>query len=416
MGILKNIAKDKLLISILLGGFLLRIFLTYIPGFKVDVDAWFYWAIRLTQVGLHNFYTPDIWTNYTPGYLYVLFFLGAIKSLFALDTNQFYFLLKLPAIFVDIFLTAFIYLYIKNISDKFTARIAAAYIAFNPALIFNSTIWGQIDSILTLFMILSVYFLSKKKYILASIFLGLSFLIKPQAISIFPVFGLFIIKNFNFKILIKLTLPCLLTIFVLSLPFFITNPFFGIINLFFQMVGDYPYTSLFAYNFWGIIGFWQNDKQIAFNFSYQNWGYLLFIIYWITLIYFYLRKNLTLFALATLATLSFYFLPTRVHDRYLYPSLVLIIFAWAEYKNTLLFFAAYFLSFIHFLNLYYVYVYYNELFYKNQPNFIPPQPSIYLPFLYQSIENNAKLLSAISFLLFIIISVVLLKSKHVKKA
>lgn len=401
-----GILKDKVIVLMLLIGIIVRFILTPLMGYKFDVDTWFAWAIRLNEVGFANFYSDQMWTNYTPGFLYILGFLGFIKNLFSID-NSFYFFLKLPSILAEILLAAFAYQQISKKSLRW-AKIAAILILFNPAFIFNSSIWGQIDGLLSLSFVFSVYFLEKKKIILSSIFLGLSFLIKPQAIALFPIFLLFLIKNFSIKNFLQLTLPALLTVFFLSFPFFINNPFGGIIRLFSRMASDYPHTSLFAYNFWGRIGFWIPDNQSWTNLTYQTWGQLLFLSYWITVGYFYFTKKLSFYNLAALAVLGFFFLPTRVHERYLLPAIIFLILTAAIKKSKLLVGLIVVLSILHFLNLYYVYIYYN-FFYLKLP------AVIYNPTLYHLLDTGGENLSLISTIIFILISITIIKNNAASK-
>lgn len=397
--------KLPILLIILMLGFLGRLMLAFLPGFKIDMDAWFAWAVRLNQTGFVNFYSDQIWTNYTPGYLYILGFLGFIKNLFNLNDSIFYLILKLPSVTAEIILGVLIY---KQIAKKslIWARIAAGMVLLNPIFVFNSAIWGQIDGLLSLMLVVSIYLLNQKNLIISSIFLGLGFLIKPQAVALFPVFILFLIKNPSVKNFLKLTTPFLLIVFSLSLPFFMNQPFSGITELFSKMVSDYPYTSLFAYNFGGVVGFWIADKNIWNTLSYQSWGYILLTTYWIIIGYFYFRKKLSIYALATLATLAFFFLPTRVHERYLYPAIVFLILSSAIYKSKLLIALTGILSLLHFLNLYYVYVYYNEIYLK-----LPKV--LYYPIIYNFLDTNGKNLSLISTIVFILITIVIIRY-HVK--
>lgn len=391
----------------LLFGLIFRLVFSILPGFKIDVDAWFAWAERLNQVGLPNFYSDQIWTNYAPGYLYLLYFLGWVKGLLNISDAQFYLILKLPSIFAEVILGLFIYKLIKR-KSFFWANIAATSVLLNPVFIFNSAIWGQIDGFFSLILFLTIYFLIEKKIILSSIFFGLAFLIKPQAIALLPAIILYLIKNFSIENIIRMLLPTVLTILIMSLPFFINQPFTGIIQLFSNMLSDYSYISLFAYNSWGAVGFWVPDNQSWNNLSYQNWGYILFGIYWAIITYFYFKKKLSLFSLAALATLSFYFLPTRIHERYLYPAIIFLIVYSFSIKSKLLITLTVILSVIHFLNLYYVYVYYNE-FYLKLPK------TLYFPFLYNFLDTNGKLLSIVSTTLFVLISIVIIKSQYANK-
>lgn len=397
MGILKN----HFLLIIIIFGVLIRLIAVTFPGFKFDMDAWFAWALRLNQVGFSNFYSEEIWTNYTPGFLYILAILGFIKNIFSIPDTIFYYLLKIPSLLSEIIIGIFVYKIISKQSVQW-AKIAALSIFLNPAFIFNSSVWGQIDGILSLCLLLSVYFLNRLNLIASSLFLGLALLIKPQAILIFPVFAIFLVKNLSINNILKLILPCLLTIFLLSLPFFPSQPVLGFPFLILEMLNDYPYISLYAYNFWGMIGFWISDHTLWNKISYQNWGYILFVFYWLIILYFYFKKKLSIFTLAVIASLSLYFLPTRVHDRYLYPSLIFLIFLSSLLKSRLLMILTITLSILHCLNLYYVYVYYNELYLK--------MPKIlYDPIIYNFLDNYGYALSALSTFIFILISINIIK-------
>lgn len=379
-----------------------------LPGFKIDADDWFTWAVRLNEVGYSQFYSNQVFSDYTPGYMYVLSLLGFLKNLLQIDTQTFYLLLKLPTIFAEIILGIFIYRELKKNLSIFYAQLAACLIFLNPALIFNSSVWGQIDGVLTLALFLAIYYLKNKKLIFSSILLGISLLIKPQTIAILPVFLLFTLSNFSIKNIIKISLPFLLILYIFSLPFFTNNPLIGLAKLIINTANQYSYTSLFAYNFWGIVGFWIPDNQLWNNLSYQMWGYILLVSYWITISYFYLKKKLSLYALVALATLAFFFLPTRVHERYLYPAIIFLVLSAALLKSRLIFLLTSLLSIVHFLNLYYVYIYYNQ-FYLKLPEVI------YNPVVYNFLTNNGKNLSIISNIIFILISASIIRYYVVSK-
>lgn len=399
--ITSGITGNFLIIVIILIGLILRLLLSQLPGFKFDVDTWFAWAQRLNEIGLNNFYSDQVWTNYTPGYLYILYILGLIKNQFSLDPSQFYMLLKIPSIMAEIILGVLVFKILSKNSLKW-AFVALSLIVLNPAFIFNSSVWGQVDGFFSLVLFLCIFYLDKN-IIKSSFFWGLGFLIKPQAIFLLPVLFIYLLKNFSIKNLLKVTLVITLTIFLFSLPFFKNLPINGIITLFGKMFSDYPYNSLFAYNFWGIFGFWIPD-----NF-FKYWGYFLLVIYWLIISYFYFKRKISIFSLATLAALGFFFIPTRIHERYLYPGLFFLIFTATIYKDKLLLKCSLILSTLHFLNLYYVYIYYNEIYLK-----LPRL--LYNPILYNLLDTNGKILSLLSTIIFILISIRFLKIDYAKKA
>lgn len=397
--------KNQRIAFLILLGLIIRLILISIPGYKFDIDAWFAWAIRLNEVGFSQFYSTEIWTNYTPGFLYILWFLGLIKELLNINNQDFYLILKIPSIIAELFLAFFIY---KQIAKKSLswATIAASMVLFNPAFIFNSSIWGQIDGLLSLTMLLAVYLLTQHKLVFSSVFLGLSFLIKPQTVALAPVFLLFLVKNLSIRNILKLCLPFMLVVFVLSLPFFTNQHLLGLLRLFFQMTSDYPYTSLFAYNLWGVVGFWIPDSQLWLNIPYQAWGYLIYALFWLTTGYFYFKRKLSLYALSALGTLSFFFLPTRVHERYLYPAIVFLIMLSAFYKSRILLILTGILSLLHFINLYHAYIDSYETYLK--------LPSLLNhPFVYNLLTKNSQNFSLISTTIFIFISIYIIKYDNV---
>lgn len=74
-------------------------------------------------------------------------------------------------------------------------NIVYTVILFLPTVILNGAYWGQCDSIYTVFIILTLYFLYKEKFIGAFIFLGIAFGFKFQAVLILP----FIICYYLYK-------------------------------------------------------------------------------------------------------------------------------------------------------------------------------------------------------------------------
>jgi dolichyl-phosphate-mannose-protein mannosyltransferase len=402
--------KNLVVYYLLLAGFLIRLIFASFPGFHVDTDTFFAWSVRAVDVGLPNFYSRDVWTNYTPGMIYVFYLLGVLRNLFSISDQYFYFVLKLPSIIADLILSYYVYkVLLKTVSQK-TALYGLAFCLFNPVLIFNSAIWGAFDGFMTLFLFFAVYNLARKKLILSSLFFGIALLIKPQAVAIAPVFAFWLFKNFSLKNTLRLSAPGFLTIIALSIPYFPTDPLFGFFNLFRQMAEDYKGNSMFAYNLWGIFGFWIDDGTKLGFLSYRIWGYLLFSIFWVcSFVVFFKKKILDVFLLSTLAFLAFFFLPTRVHERYLFSAIPFLILVSIHFKSRTLIMATIFLTLLHLLNLYYVYIYYNE-FYLKLPK------TLYIPGLYESLESDGKFLSALSTLIFGIITVTIfkfvLKVKH----
>lgn len=402
-----GILKDRFLLIILFSGVLIRLVLTPIPGFKFDVDTWFAWAERLNIVGFVHFYSDKVWTGYPPGFLYILGFLGFIKNFLQITPTSFYMLLKLPSILSEIILGFIVYKIIpeQNLNWR---KIGLMFVVLNPAFIFNSSIFGQFDGLFSLTLLISVYLLTKKKLGYSSLFWGISFLLKPQAILLSPLFLFYLMKDLSLKNLLSTVLPILLITIIAFFPFFPANPITGPINLVSNLFDFYPYNSIFAYNLWGILGFWVKDNNTFINVTYQNWGYLLFVIF-LSAGFFYWRKGqLSIYSLTAFSSLGFFFLLTRMHERYLYPSLVFLIMVSAFKKSSRLAILTGILSIIYFLDLYYVYIYYNQ-FYLKLPEVI------YFPVIYAFTNKYSRLISLFSTIFFLWSSISILKLNHESK-
>lgn len=82
--------------------------------------------------------------------------------------------------------------------DKTKAFVAYMILLLVPAVVLNSAMWGQCDSIYTSFVLLSILFLLKKKYIKSFVLLGLAFSFKLQFIFIIPLYILYYLSEKKF--------------------------------------------------------------------------------------------------------------------------------------------------------------------------------------------------------------------------
>lgn len=335
--------------------FLLRFLLSFLPSFGADMGAWLGWAGRLTSLGFAKFYSSTVWTEYTPGFLYWLWLVGKLGWVTPLA-------IKIPVILADIFTGYLIWLLVKKVNTKL-ALAAFFFYVLNPVAIFDGSVWGQIDGVLTLFLFLSAYFLiERKNFVWSAFFWAVAFLIKPQAIAIAPVFLLVILlKKFNFKQVLAGLAAAFVTIFVLSLPFFPKNPFLGLPNLVLQMGQYYSYTSLNAFNVWSWVGFWVSDATKFLGISLNIWSTVFLLSSIVFALVIFRRKldsKANYYLLFAVLSLGFFVFPTRVHERYLFPFFAFLLTSAGLANSVNLFIVYAVTSVASFLNLYYPYSYY----------------------------------------------------------
>src|SRR4030042_3642495 len=70
-------------------GLLLRLIAAALPGFGIDLGTFQFWSERLADRGAWNFYSDDFFVDWSPGYLYALWFIGGLGSVFDFNGDQF---------------------------------------------------------------------------------------------------------------------------------------------------------------------------------------------------------------------------------------------------------------------------------------------------------------------------------------
>ena len=313
---------------ILILGIFLRIILN---NFEPSPDALSFviWAKYLTTHRLADLYEylPDGYLAYPPLYYYVLMVLGRIMNIFNVWQNTWLSLLivKIPVFAADVGSTLIIFKLTKTLTKGSHALIAAGFYFLNPAIIYVTSVWGQIDSIIIFLGLLVVGLLANKRLLLAWITFVMGLLVKLQMLAVLPlllvsIFPLNIHKLFKYLvILMPISLvPFLPLIFSKGLVW--TGKYFAI------MPNQYPYTSVYAYNLWAPWGFIVSDKLKLFGFfEIRILGILLFILAAVVVCWPWLHRKMRpveayIYA-AFLLWFAFAFFPSRIHSRYLIYSL-----------------------------------------------------------------------------------------------
>ncbi len=370
--IFKEYKKIPLLINFsLILILLVRLFLFTQPSFRIDMNDWQVWAGRLIDVGPAKFYAPNIFADYLPFFYFFLWIAAEVfNTIFgkaAIFSTSFEFYIKTISNVFD-FLTALtIFAIIKKHSPKWAALGSIFYLA-NPSIIFNSSVWGQIDSIPTFFLTYSLYQLEERKNVIgSSITSVMSFLIKPLNASLLPIMFLRAVKSFTIK---KNTVAVglgMLVAIIISIFFFANDPIFGGIKHLSSALNMYPYTSINAYNFWGLFGWWKPDSTLFFGLTYHIWGYALYILVLCVIIAPYVKKRLRVdikldYLAYALSSFGFFLFLTRIHERHLFPVFALLIISACVFKSRVLIVSYIILAIVNFINLFYSYYYYNVIY------------------------------------------------------
>ena len=340
----------------------------FYSGHKTDMNCFNIWAEQIYSNGFSSFYTSEMFADYPPGYMYILYVLGFLKNIFRLNVEASYMLLKLPAVICDLLCGYIVYLLCQKYTTYKKAKILSAFFLFNPAIIFNSSIWGQVDSVFTFFILLTLYLLHEKKMYGAYLSFALAIFIKPQGLFFAPVvlFGIIenvFLKDFSKEKLLKNIihgLSAIFMIFALSLPFGIEN----VINQYKSTIASYNFASVNAYNLWTALGL----NWVTPNAFINVIGYLSIAATVIASAYIFFSKKTEnrYFYTAAFICFSIFVLSVRMHERYAFPAIVLMLCAFCISLKTQEFFIYLGISALQFINMVHVLFYYNpETFYSS---------------------------------------------------
>jgi len=338
-------------------------------GFGTDTACFASWADRIFHQGPGGFYSPEVFTDYPPGYMYVLWLLGAIRRLFQIEyySVPHLILLKLPAIACDLACGLVLH---REAARKCTERqslfLCAAYL-LNPAVILNSSVWGQVDSVFTLAVVCMCLCLVRGRMYPAYVSFAAGVLIKPQTLLFAPVLlaGVLdhvFLEDFSWRKFWKNLLQGLSAaagIVAASLPFGLENVW----NQYFSTVGSYPYAAVNAYNFWGLFGLnWVSQDNTFLGVPYRVLGMLAIALTVILVLFLSLwnKKDVEKYPfLGALLVLSIFLFSVRMHERYMYPGLLLLLFSYVYKPSKHLYLCYGGFSTLHFYNTAHVLFYYD---------------------------------------------------------
>ncbi|MCG9968236.1 glycosyltransferase family 39 protein [Pelotomaculum terephthalicicum JT] len=327
---------ERILIFTMLGaGLLLRISAaTLTDGHPFDMSLFKNWATAAAH-NLFQVYASSRSSDYPPLYMYILFLAGKAAGVQAMSP-YYTLLLRLPSIVADIATAYLIY----RLAGKYLSReisiLLSAFYAFNPAVMINSTFWGQVDSFFTFIVVSSLYMLSEKKIGLASALFTAAVLMKPQGIIFLPVLFFELVRGKSFKSFLTAAAFALGTAAMIILPFALSKDALWIFKLFSNTMGEYPYASVNAFNFFSLIGKnYAKDATTMFLLSYHNWGMIFIVIITAFSWFIYIKGNSRAFAFAAALLLiaGVFVFSTRMHERYLFPAVALSILAFIYLKD-----------------------------------------------------------------------------------
>jgi Gpi18-like mannosyltransferase len=277
-----------------------------------------------------------------------------LVPLFDHDNMRFGFL-KLPGIIADLGIGLLIFKFFEFRKVRHPYLLASLYF-FNPAVIYLSSVWGQIEPITNFFLLLSLYTAlqakTDKSKMLSIVYFVLAALTKQTSLWFAPFYLFVWLKELPLKTIILGVIAAVSLFFASYLPFGLL-PFAALKNYLATLGGSSSGVSDAAWNFWfALYPAGAEDSVRLGLFSVRTISIFLLVLILIFFIY-RLTKHYSLRTFLKylfLWSLAVFFLQTRVHERHLAPALVFGLLAfvetpawWLGYLN---------LSLFHFLNLF----------------------------------------------------------------
>ncbi|MDO8506796.1 MAG: phospholipid carrier-dependent glycosyltransferase [Candidatus Limnocylindria bacterium] len=305
--------------GIIAAGVLLRLIVLRAPGFPSDVATFQAWAERLAEIGPQRFYEPGYFSDYPPAYLYVLWLLGAL-----FDGEFLRLAVKAASIPADIAIAIAGATLVWRAAGRGHAMLAAALWMLAPGPIFAGPYWGQVDAVGTVPLMAALVMAGRGRWAIAGVLAGLAAMVKPQfgiaLLIVLAAAAVVWIRQSDWRPSLKTLWGAGATALLFGLPFR-AGPG-ELIDLVRSAAGTYPYTSLYAFNVWSIVGdFWKPDDAFVVPGAVMllvGLGASCALVWW--------RRDVpTLLAAGALAAFAFYFLPTRAHERYLFPAFALLL-------------------------------------------------------------------------------------------
>jgi Gpi18-like mannosyltransferase/predicted membrane-bound dolichyl-phosphate-mannose-protein mannosyltransferase len=301
---------------------------SFCPGFTVDVGTYEAWALDIARAGPAAMYRNGFFLDYPPGYLYALWLAGAIARLTGASGAALRVVIEAPALAFDFALAALIFIFVRRSGRPAAAWIAMLFVALNPALLFDTVVWGQTDSVMTAILLLGVVMMLEQETELAWALAALAVIIKPQAFTLLPVLAVWTLLRGDFKAWWRSALAFVAVIVIAAAPFQAGHPWNWLPNLYISTAAYYHETSVNAFNFMALIGgLRQDDAGLIYGVSYYAIGMALLAPLYAFAIWTLWRnpsrRNL-LFA-SFIAMFGFFMFAPRMHERYLYPAVVFAI-------------------------------------------------------------------------------------------
>ena len=247
---------------VLLLALLIRLVISFlVEGYSVDVNCFLSWGATMAQNGPAGFYQATSFCDYPPLYTYVIGVNSWLSNITGADTSWTRVIFRLIPCLCDVAACGILLSWAKqkeNRKDLYTKAVLLL-LAFNPVTIINSAAWGQMDSVLCLLLLGVAVFAVEGKWPAAIALYVTAVLVKPQALMLgflglaYMILAVIRDRSQLKKILIGVTVGAALMV-VYILPFGLRQQPGWLIQRYIETLSSYPYATVNTANFYYLLG------------------------------------------------------------------------------------------------------------------------------------------------------------------
>ena len=351
-----TIARYRLFIAALGLGLVVRLMLAPLGWHGYDMFTFADWAWQLLEEPRSQFYAAplEVPGDHLPGDLTIMWVIAHLTHLVAPDLDFFkppyVMILKLVPILCDLLLAIGILRIASLVTNQRRAILIGALAALNPLSIMVSAVWGQWDSVSMMLVVWAILLVLRRRVAWALPLLAYACLLKPQLGLLIPLFAIADVRmplpvSSGRRALwdclrgwIASGIASVALVLGACLPFGVGLPGMATRYTIPERIGyaldRYDGTSLGAWNLWYLVFpdiRWDGELS-PLGVSYHGIGFALLAMGVVVALAGAIRIEPWPVALAwgsVLAMMATFMLPTRAHERYLFPAVILALMLWA---------------------------------------------------------------------------------------
>jgi Gpi18-like mannosyltransferase len=345
------------LAAIVAAGIAVRLALTplyaYLPDGLLDEGFWKHWMERIDQHGVLNiFRTSD--TDYV-GYHWLLWLMSMIYDViggpYTQTTPSLHIFVKMPSIIFDVILILVVYraTLMLTANDQSgvpasrlpllatrlsPALVAAAVIAFHPAVLYDSAVWAQTDAAITAAMMGALLLAYSARPLGAGASIALGLAVKPHPVIAGPLLLLTLLRHGGWRAIALAAAAVLAVAAIVLGPWVLHGDTARIIDVYEKLFTPERFRlSELAWNGWWIADTAGDPRPGDAVFGVMSWLTwerlaltLSFAAAALAFAYAWRRPGLwALLIAAAYQAFAFYMLPVGSHERYVYPLLAFLL-------------------------------------------------------------------------------------------